>query len=518
MKLIWAIIPLILFGIGIQQSFADVVYTEKHELDFENCEGILDIEEVKSVIMDIGEITVRSRGLMPVDEEPGLQTMCNSTFESLDKSISMTIVVMESSDTASVLYEKNLDSMSAQDFEIRKYLTFWNNFDVVLNDQGLGSFMASQYDKFFISFHTSFDEDNTSLIDVEELRVLSTIVQKKILDLDEVSISPPNPLPDNDVGPTTYEHPPKPSIAPIAEGELLSPKKQVSQGIDPVAVKCNEGLVLIIKHNGSPACVRPDTAENLEERSWGNIPPPCCKNMPHKLTTEVVLGIAQEFIKFSPTFAFDGMDETLNLELVVIRESFPEQYVIEADFDSLHGGYGDRTDQMIDQAITPHSMNLVVIDGKVTSAILDGKWDELNQLQLPGTPTKGPNETVSHENVKEFSLVYTKEGGIAGISESIIINSPEKTLIKRTAQGQTEILLDESQISSLLDTINEAELLSMGSLVYAPAEGWADYFTYTLRVMSGDVESNITWTDTNDVPEDLVLISQQIEEIIEMSS
>jgi len=78
--------------------------------------------------------------------------------------------------------------------------------------------------------------------------------------------------------------------------------------------------------------------------------------------------------------------------------------------------------------------------------------------------------------------------------------------------------LDESQISSLLDTINEAELLWMGSLVYAPAEGWADYFTYTLRVMSGDVESNITWTDTNNVPEDLVLISQQIEEIIEMSS
>ena len=271
MKLIWAIIPLILFGIGIQQSFADVVYTEKHELDFENCEGILDIEEIKSVIMDIGEITVRSRGLMPVDEEPGLQTMCNSTFESLDKSISMTIVVMESSDTASVLYEKNLDSMSGQDFEIREYLTFWNNFDVVLNDQGLGSFMASQYDRFFISFHTSFDEDNTSLIDVEELRVLSTMVQKKILDLDDVPISPPNPLPDNDVGPSSNEHPPKPSPAPITDGKLSSPKKQVSQGIDPVAVKCNEGLVLLIKHNGSPACVRTHTAEKLFSRGWAEV-------------------------------------------------------------------------------------------------------------------------------------------------------------------------------------------------------------------------------------------------------
>ena len=118
------------------------------------------------------------------------------------------------------------------------------------------------------------------------------------------------------------------------------------------------------------------------------------------------------------------------------------------------------------------------------------------------------------EPEKEFSLVYRKEGGIAGISESIIIDSSEKTLIKTTAQGQTEIHLDESQISLLLDTINEAELLSMGSLVYPPAEGWADYFTYTLRVKSGDVESDITWTDTNDVPKDLVLISQQIEELV----
>ena len=296
------------------------------------------------------------------------------------------------------------------------------------------------------------------------------------------------------------------------------PLKQVAQGIAPGDVICKEGLELIIKNNGSPACVRLETTVKLEERGWGVMPPPCCKTMPHTFTTEAVLGIAQEFIESSSTFAFDGIKETLSLELVAIRESFPEQYVIEADFDSLHGGYGDRTDEMVIQVITPHSMNLVVINGEVTSAILDGKWDELNQIPLPETPTKGPDETISHENVEEFSLVYTKEGGIAGISESIIIDSSKKTLIKRTAQGQTEILLNDSQISSLLDTINEAELLWMGSLVYAPAEGWADYFTYTLRVKSGDIESNITWTDTNDVPENLVLISQKIEEIIEMNS
>jgi len=178
------------------------------------------------------------------------------------------------------------------------------------------------------------------------------------------------------------------------------PLKQMKQGIPPSEVICNEGLQLIMRNGGSSACVKPATIEKLEERGWGVMPPPCCKDMPHLLTTEDVLDIAQEFIKSSPTFVFDGMPETLEVELVAIRESFPEQYVIEADFDSLHGGYGDRTDQMVIQVITQHTMNLVVINGEVTSAILDGKWDELNQLQLPWTPTKGPDETVSHENVE----------------------------------------------------------------------------------------------------------------------
>jgi len=81
MKLIWVIIPLILFGItSIGQSFADVEYS--HEFNFENCEGILDVEEIKSTINRIENITVNSRELTPVDRELGLQTMCDSTFES----------------------------------------------------------------------------------------------------------------------------------------------------------------------------------------------------------------------------------------------------------------------------------------------------------------------------------------------------------------------------------------------------------------------------------------------------
>ena len=53
-----------------------------------------------------------------------------------------------------------------------------------------------------------------------------------------------------------------------------SPRKQIAQGVLPEEVICKEGLLLIIKHIGSPACVRPETAVILENRGWGVIPPP----------------------------------------------------------------------------------------------------------------------------------------------------------------------------------------------------------------------------------------------------
>jgi len=101
------------------------------------------------------------------------------------------------------------------------------------------------------------------------------------------------------------------------------------------------------------------------------------------------------------------MPESLIGGDITIRESFPPQFVVPIDFDSLHGGYGNRTEQIVTQVITPHTIRVTVVNGMVTSAIIDGKWDELNQIQLPLTPTNGPSETVSHggEAVDYVSLI-----------------------------------------------------------------------------------------------------------------
>lgn len=93
----------------------------------------------------------------------------------------------------------------------------------------------------------------------------------------------------------------------------------------------------------------------------------------------VPVAIAKDFVMVSPTFAFDGIPETLQAGDVMVLESFPEQYVVTISFDSLHGGYGDRTSQLLTQAITPHVIVVTVVENQIVSAIIDDVWDELNQ-------------------------------------------------------------------------------------------------------------------------------------------
>ncbi|RXA20559.1 hypothetical protein EQO05_05420 [Methanosarcina sp. MSH10X1] len=87
--------------------------------------------------------------------------------------------------------------------------------------------------------------------------------------------------------------------------------------------------------------------------------------------------IAENWIKSAPTYGFDGFD--LKLENHEILESIPEQHILTYTSTSRHGGYGNRTGKMVTQVITPHRIEVTVSDGNVTSAIIDGKWDELAQ-------------------------------------------------------------------------------------------------------------------------------------------
>ncbi len=54
-------------------------------------------------------------------------------------------------------------------------------------------------------------------------------------------------------------------ILPI-NADIDSPRNQMKQGVSVEEILCNEGLELVIRTNGMPACVRPETADRMQER------------------------------------------------------------------------------------------------------------------------------------------------------------------------------------------------------------------------------------------------------------
>lgn len=125
-----------------------------------------------------------------------------------------------------------------------------------------------------------------------------------------------------------------------------------------------------------------DTSENVPEKLYeirDKLQTTILSFLDENWTIVEPVRVARDFVISSPTFVFDGMEETLQVRLNSVVEISPPEYVIHAKFDSRHGGYGDRTGQMVTQAITPHLMEIVVSEGKVLSAIIDGQWNEINQ-------------------------------------------------------------------------------------------------------------------------------------------
>jgi len=110
-----------------------------------------------------------------------------------------------------------------------------------------------------------------------------------------------------------------------------------------------------------------------------------------EITQENSRKIAEQFVRQRPTFVFDGMEETLVLanttgtasKTVSEEGASPQKtgWEFTFEFDSRHAGYGDRTGQMLAQVITHHVAVVSVVDLEVTSAIMDGRWDMIQQTE-----------------------------------------------------------------------------------------------------------------------------------------
>ena len=103
---------------------------------------------------------------------------------------------------------------------------------------------------------------------------------------------------------------------------------------------------------------------------------------PLGLTKEKAVEIALSFVKNCPTFRFDGFPESVKVIGVSELEGHPVQYDVTIGFTCRGAGYGDRTGRMVLTVITPHVIVVRVKGARVTSAVIDGRWDEIRQVEI----------------------------------------------------------------------------------------------------------------------------------------
>ena len=92
-----------------------------------------------------------------------------------------------------------------------------------------------------------------------------------------------------------------------------------------------------------------------------------------------IVNIAKQFIVSSPTFSYDGIAETLEIDIISSNTS-DSNFLLEGKFKTLHSGYGNRTKLDLSEDITSHTIEVLIVDEKIISAVIDNQWDELNQI------------------------------------------------------------------------------------------------------------------------------------------
>lgn len=199
--------------------------------------------------------------------------------------------------------------------------------------------------------------------------------------------------------------------------------------------------------------------------------------------------IARTWIENAPTYSFDGFD--LKLENHEILEAAPEQHFLTYTFTSRHGGYGNRTGQMTIQVLTPHKIEVTVSEKNITSAVIDGEWDELSQQPIP----KGP-DTNGTDDMSNTTGVYA-EGKIVEIKYNI--TEEKAPWDKGYEEGNIQFIkapTPSELIIAYYGTVHNSELYDVKKTGNCDLSGSCNESYYVAKVKTNDFEKMKTlgWT------------------------
>lgn len=194
--------------------------------------------------------------------------------------------------------------------------------------------------------------------------------------------------------------------------EVPTPLQQLNSGIAIQDIQCGyditKGSILVLKASDQmPACITADSYLQLKDRGW----------ISDDYGKILALRTARDFVESSPTFSFDGIADSLQLDVLHTRESIPAVVTAAGKFQSAHDGYGNRLGQKFsdEEHTATHDIEMTIAgNNMIHSAVLDETWNMMTQdtgKQSPSThrgtassPTVGTTLTVK-EPVTSRGLV-----------------------------------------------------------------------------------------------------------------
>jgi len=213
------------------------------------------------------------------------------------------------------------------------------------------------------------------------------------------------------------------SLTIPGNAEVEAPKKQLKNGIPIEDITCKEGLNLIIRNNGAPACVKPTTAERFQSLGLAVIP--------------VKFTDLQKEIEQPPTSKESSVqfkDAQNQIETIpATSRTFVNFYITDDDLNIAHRG----VEKIPTEGLLEFTINGIPIDGPesmIETGPDTGKF--YLKLLLPSSIAGSP---ISQDDI--VGVRYFDESDVSGEPRTLEKSIPLKNTFAQieTSGGGTRI-------------------------------------------------------------------------------
>jgi predicted secreted protein len=224
-------------------------------------------------------------------------------------------------------------------------------------------------------------------------------------------------------------------------------------------------LQAITPHTAEVTVIRGEVINAVMDGQWDMVN----QKMNVDVVEEPSRKLAEDFIKDSPTFKFDGIDGSIEWVETLYLTPDDSRALVFIKFQSTHAGYGDRTGQVVAEVITRHDVQVTIDNGRVESAVMDGQWDMVNQVTTsddgPGVVPPLDDGTTS----VQLGLTFDQMSGLNHIVRDVSVELPGSLIVTLDSnpttgyQWQEARIGDESVLSQYSRQFVEPETGAIGA-------------------------------------------------------